>query len=384
MLWTEKHRPQHLKDVLCSSSVIADIRTYLKTWKMGDDSCLLLCGPSGVGKTALITLVLSAMKLIPIFVRSEVDIECTKKSAGLMTQKKYCILVDDADSFQNFDGLDSIASKLSHPLVFICIDMYAKSIKPLHKIAKVVAMKPQFTSRITKVLASICRSEGIEVESDEDLASFVTNGDIRQALIQLQTLDTAATTDRCQTVSMTAHALMSPHNDSLENDVTKTETDSELLSLMIHENYLNRNGDIATAADAAEAMSLYDFSCHKHPASAAYHAVSAARMRPTSAFPRFPVELGKSSTRRKNDRILREFRIEDFNAMYPLIRQKIERCVMTKDVEELHYIMKRFRLQPNLQTFLEIGKYDKKTIMKASTKASMTKMLKQQNRSSLL
>lgn len=377
MLWTEKYRPQNLKDVLCSSSVIADIRKHIKSWKMGDNSCLLLCGPSGVGKTVLLSLVLSAMKLLPMYIRSESDLECTKKSAGLRTYKKYCIVIDDADTFNSLDGLGSIASKLSHPLVVVCIDRYATSIKPLHKIANVVTMKPQFTSRIINILVSICRQEGIEVDSADELTSFVNNGDIRQALIQLQTLDTGAVIDRNETVAMRANKLMSPHICSLEEDLRKTETDSDMLALMIQENYLNRNGDITVVADSADALSLWDVTCHTHSASAAYHFVTAARMCPTSAFPRFPIELGKSSTRIKNGQAIRDFRIVDFHASSQIIRRKLEQYVMTRDMTQLHDILKRYNIQTNLQAFWDFGGYDKKTTIKPSTKASLTKMLKQ-------
>ena len=52
--WTEKYRPDSLKQVLGNGKAIEELRAWAKSWEMGEPitGAAILYGPAGTGKTS--------------------------------------------------------------------------------------------------------------------------------------------------------------------------------------------------------------------------------------------------------------------------------------------------------------------------------------------
>ncbi len=202
--WVLKYTPVLLADVIGQERAVASARNFLESYRRGDKP-LLLVGPSGTGKTALVYALAEESKRELLEVnasdsRNKTNLEALLGPA-LQQQSLFLrgkiILVDEADSVSGVKdrGGNTALAKLvlesGHPIILTANDIDSPKIKPLKKISTVVELKPLEVSKITQRLRFIANAEKISVE-DSELTTIArrSGGDLRAAITDFQSVVT--------------------------------------------------------------------------------------------------------------------------------------------------------------------------------------------------
>jgi replication factor C large subunit len=164
---------------------------------------MLLCGPTGCGKTAAVHAIARDCNFELIEMNAS-DL-CSKvailsllgtaaKQRSLFSSGKI-LLVDDVDCLSGqadrgaIAALEEVIATTAFPLFITCQDMSNKKLKPLAKSAQVVTFAPLEYTDIYAILQQICAKE--DVAYDEAALKTVARqvaGDLRAAINDLQLL----------------------------------------------------------------------------------------------------------------------------------------------------------------------------------------------------
>ncbi len=231
--WTEKYRPQSLRDVVGNPSSAAAMKQWAVEWQKGVPKyrALVLSGTPGIGKTS------SAMALAQEMGWSVVEMNASDQRTGGVIENiairasKYntfsddgsfqstndgdmkLIILDEADSlYGNADrgampAIIELVRTARQPVILICNDYYEltrKSSAIKTETLQVVFRKPQQRS-IETVLKKICARERVVI-AEEAIQKIAENadGDLRAAIRDLQSLalgKTEVTADMADTLS---------------------------------------------------------------------------------------------------------------------------------------------------------------------------------------
>jgi replication factor C large subunit len=211
MLWTEKHSPQKFREFTGNPSAIARVKEWGNAWKQGvKQKPLLFFGSTGIGKTLLAEIVSKELnwqlfELNASDFRNKDIIERIAGAAALnssFTGGLRLVLLDEIDGLQGTadkGGAAAIGALLkaaSQPVILTCNEIYGDAGKKLSGIKAQCELvkfdKPRF-DMIAKFLERICEIEGIDYDQKvlAELAK-AANGDIRSAILDLQTLAQAS------------------------------------------------------------------------------------------------------------------------------------------------------------------------------------------------
>jgi len=206
-LWTEKFAPQGFGEFVGNSGVLEIVKAWSLSWKNGKrQKPLLFFGSTGVGKTLLAEIAAkennwSLFELNASDFRTKDIIERVAGAAALNSSFSGAlrlVLIDEVDGLQGTadkGGSAAIAALLkeaSQPVILTCNELYGDVGKKLSSIKSqcdiVKFDRPRF-DMIAKFLARICDSEKIDYDlhSLQELSKNA-NGDIRSALLDLQTI----------------------------------------------------------------------------------------------------------------------------------------------------------------------------------------------------
>jgi len=207
LLWVEKYRPKKIADVVGNELAKTAFINWLQN-KPRRKKAVLLYGPAGVGKTAVVNAAsnqfnFSIIEMNASDTRTEKAINKVGKPATsfaaldkFSTESKGNILfLDEVDGVfgqQDRGGIGAIIKIIKEsliPVVMAANDSDLKKLRPLKKVCQLIRFQQVRIPLIITTLRRICVNENVEAEF-EALERIAQNslGDMRSAINDLQSI----------------------------------------------------------------------------------------------------------------------------------------------------------------------------------------------------
>lgn len=203
--WTEKYRPETLKEVAAQGRAMKNIRKWTNQWKKErpDKPALLFYGPPGTGKTATANAIAKEMdwdliELNASDTRTKSEIERIAGSAATMgtltgNKGKRLIVLDEADNVHGnadrggYSAISKLLKETQNPIILIGNDKYEIP-RGIKRNLEEINFRRLRKSSIAKVLRQIAKKEKIKVKDPEALKILGdrANGDLRSAITDFQ------------------------------------------------------------------------------------------------------------------------------------------------------------------------------------------------------
>ena len=207
LLWVEKYRPKKIDEVIGNEEAKATFTEWLKS-KKRRKKAVLLYGPAGVGKTALVNAAsnqfgFTIVEMNASDTRTEKAIAKVAKPAtsfmaldAFSTETKGNLLfLDEVDGvFGNQDrgGIPAIVKIVKEsriPVIMAANDPDLKKIRPLKKVCELIRFHPIRIPLIIVLLKKICSIENIKANFEAlERIAMGSQGDVRSAINDLQSL----------------------------------------------------------------------------------------------------------------------------------------------------------------------------------------------------
>jgi replication factor C large subunit len=206
-LWVEKYRPKKITEVLGNEEAKAIFVEWLKN-KRHLKKAVLLYGPPGVGKTALVNAAANEFgyKIIEMNASDTRTEKAINKIAGPATffigldkfstaSKGNLLFLDEVDGVagkEDRGGIGAIVKIVEEsrvPVIMAANDTDLEKIRPLKKVSTLIRFQQVRLPLIITMLRRICVMEHVEAEY-EALERIAENskGDVRSAINDLQSL----------------------------------------------------------------------------------------------------------------------------------------------------------------------------------------------------
>ena len=291
--WAIKYRPKRIAEVVGNKKTIEEFVTWLNTWLKGgvpSKRAIILNGPTGTGKTALVYAAANELnlELIELNVSDKRDAETLKNVVGLassldtlfLKSRKRIILLDEVDGISGNEArgaisvLSKIISTTLNPIVMTANDIWAPRLRSIKDKCKVINFNRLRSSTILVVLKKICLNEGIIADplALKKIAES-SSGDLRAAINDLQffaqgknTLKISDITlmperDREQRIFETLNVLFKVSSIKIGIDtISKSDVDYEMLMRWVSENipyFFKTSEEIAEAYDILAKSTIF-------------------------------------------------------------------------------------------------------------------------------
>ena len=210
LLWVEKYRPKKIEDIIGNEEAKATFIEWLKN-KRRSKKAVLLYGPPGVGKTALVNAAsrefgFTIIEMNASDTRSEKAINAVAKPATSyvaldnfttsQTQGKGNLLfLDEVDGIAGNEdrggvgAIIKIVEEARTPVIMAANDPDVEKLRPLKKVCLLVRFQQIRIPLVIALLQKICLLEHVnsEFEALERIAQN-SRGDVRSAINDLQSL----------------------------------------------------------------------------------------------------------------------------------------------------------------------------------------------------
>jgi len=200
MMWSEKHRPKTVQEMVGNEDARLNALKWLGGWMSGSKP-LLLIGPPGTGKTTFVHALAGQFGYHLVEMNASdtrnkdklqaILIPALQNTANLFG-KKIMLFLDEVDGIsvrEDSGGLKELVDLMKEPTVPIILAANVKStkIKELAKACKVIEFYPVPPRLLMLFLEQVLQSEGA-VLGLRDRISIVNNsrGDIRSMINSLQ------------------------------------------------------------------------------------------------------------------------------------------------------------------------------------------------------
>jgi replication factor C large subunit len=207
-LWVEKYRPKSVSEIIGNEEAKTTFINWLEKGKKRKKKAVLLYGPAGVGKTALVNAAsnqfgFTIIEMNASDARTEKAINKVGKPATSYVAldqfsaetKGNILFLDEVDGVfgqQDRGGIGAIVKIVKEslvPVVMAANDPDLKKLRPLKKVCLLIRFQHIRIPLIITMLRRICLKENIEAEF-EALERIACNsrGDMRSAINDLQSV----------------------------------------------------------------------------------------------------------------------------------------------------------------------------------------------------
>ena len=231
LLWVEKYRPKKIEDIIGNEEAKATFIEWLKS-KRKTKKAVLLYGPPGVGKTALVNAAAkefghTIIEMNASDTRSEKAVnELAKPATSYLAldtftaeSKGNLLFLDEVDGIAGNEdrggvsAIIEIVEKARVPVIMAANDPNIDKLRPLKKVCLLIRFHQIRIPLIIALLQKICLLEHVKADF-EALEHIAQNskGDVRSAINDLQSLseenrvltlqDTMTLTSRNKDISM--------------------------------------------------------------------------------------------------------------------------------------------------------------------------------------
>ncbi len=202
MLWTEKYQPKGINEL--KNKPANALKDFILNFKKQTNKAILIEGPSGCGKTSAIYALAKELnyeiyELNASHFRNKESIinllgNATKQFS--LFKKGKIILIDEVDGLSRKDRgaiqtIIKIIEETNFPIFLTANNLDKEKLDPLKKKCRLELFLPHTPQQIFEFLKEISEKENIKYrEEDLRLLSRYASGDLRAAIIDLQTLVT--------------------------------------------------------------------------------------------------------------------------------------------------------------------------------------------------
>ena len=203
MMWSEKHRPQSISEMIGNEEARNSLVEWFTKWKKGTKP-ILLVGPPGIGKTTIANLAgkqfgYDSISLNASDVRSKSRISdvLSPVLGNISVLGSPMIFVDEVDGIHgraDFGGAEALIKILKEPTVPIVLAANSDTstkMKSIKKVVKIIYFRPLPPRLLRLHLENILKKEGTKL-SPGSLIKIIdeSRGDIRSMINSTQALVT--------------------------------------------------------------------------------------------------------------------------------------------------------------------------------------------------
>ena len=264
-MFIHDYKPASIENIVGNSTTIKSILTWLNEWYITSrdvkNTCALLSGPNGIGKTLTTELIIQQMNLdpIPLNPNESADKEYIIKTilpaikrTKSFTNKQNIFVIHDIDCYDDYGFISSIVMCLKEtkiPVIATCNNRYDQSLKPILNYCLDMKFQKPSSNEISKFLKPIIKKENISI-TDAKLNQLIedSNNDIRSIMNNLQFYissheieDNKCLKDKTINNIFEVTKLFMSQNLELHDKQILFWMNHEILPLMIHENYPMNN-----------------------------------------------------------------------------------------------------------------------------------------------
>lgn len=256
---SQKYKPTDINSIVGNKININNIHQWITNWTpLNKKKCLLISGNSGIGKKLSIEIILKTLNynIVELNSDDERDKEYIKTSIKPILQvsktvfgKKNALVVNDLDCLSDHGFISALIDCIKEtkiPIICTCNDRYNQAFKTFATYCEDIKFKNPNTNDIYKFINPIYKKEKILIsEINARILIENSNNDIRNILNNLQLYnhnsEIKSNKDRTQIGIFDMANIMFSQTSDFDKKYKTFWLDSDLVPLMIHENYIGNN-----------------------------------------------------------------------------------------------------------------------------------------------